>query len=501
MGRRSGILLHISSLPSRFGIGDFGSEAYNFVDFLFKTKQKYWQVLPFTPTLSFCGNSPYSSISSRAGNTLFISLEKMVEQGFLSEKQLSQTLNFPAEYVDYEKVSNYKNKMFNLAYQEFKKQKGADKTEYKKFCKENQEWLDDYAQFIVFKDYFKGEIWVNWPQEIRDRDKKAVSLLSQELADSITREKFLQYIFLKQWLELKKYANCKAIEIIGDMPIYVNFDSVDVWSNQDIFKLDKNKNPVCVAGVPPDYFSATGQLWGNPVYSWEALERKKFRWWIERFRHNLLIYDFVRVDHFRGFVAYWEVPVSEKTAINGTWVNVPADKFFKVLLKHFPAEKIIAEDLGVITEDVRKVMRKFGFIGMKILLFAFGDDLEKNPYLPHNHIPNCIIYTGTHDNNTVYGWFQEEADNHVKEKLFKYLGKEVSPQEINQEFIRMAMTSVAKLSLIPLQDILGLGAYARMNQPGKAEGNWRWRFVSTQLNRKIEKMLKDITVAVKRTNA
>jgi 4-alpha-glucanotransferase len=309
----------------------------------------------------------------------------------------------------------------------------------------------------------------------------------------LEREKFLQYLFFKQWFSLKKYCNDKGIRLIGDIPIYVNYDSVDVWTHPDLFKLDKDKKPTFVAGVPPDYFSKTGQLWGNPIYRWDILKKTGYRWWFQRIGHNLLLFDTLRLDHFRGFVGFWEVPSTEGTAINGKWVKAPAVDFFKALLKKFPAHSIIAEDLGVITPDVKEVVNRFGFPGMRILQFAFGEDLPTHPYLPHNYLPNTIVYTGTHDNNTTRGWFDNEATPEDKKRLYRYLGREISPEECPKELHRLAMVSVANTVIVPVQDLLGLGEEAKMNRPSVAHGNWEWRLLPDQLDSSSTERLREMT--------
>jgi 4-alpha-glucanotransferase len=323
--------------------------------------------------------------------------------------------------------------------------------------------------------------------------------VKRELSDRIEREKYLQFVFFEQWLSLKSYAREKGIQIIGDIPIYVHCDSVDVWTNPEIFKLDEEKKPAFVAGVPPDYFSETGQLWGDPVYQWNGLRDRGYSWWLKRVEHNLQLFDLVRIDHFRGFAAYWEIPAGEKTAVRGKWVDGPGDDFFKILVKRFPRLPIIAEDLGIITPDVRKLMNRFKLPGMRVLLFAFGDDLATNPYVPHNYIKNCVVYTGTHDNNTVKGWFEGEATQEDKGRLFRYLGREVSVEEIPWELIKLAMMSVANLAIIPMQDILGLGTEARMNRPSITEGNWEWQLLSDQLKSSVTERLREMTEIYGRT--
>jgi 4-alpha-glucanotransferase len=466
-----------------------GPWAYKFVDFLSQSQQHFWQILPLNPTDPVYGNSPYHSTSAFANNLLLISPELMVYDGFLSEEDLEPIPSFPQGRVDYHKVIAYKEKLFHVAYERFKKEK---KNGCEQFYSENAHWIEDFVLFIALKAHFKEKVWSDWPQGIRDRQPEALQSLRNQLHERIKMEKFLQYIFLKQWFLLKEYCNQRNIQIFGDMPIYVDYDSVDVWTAPDMFKLNEVKQLSFVAGVPPDYFSATGQLWGNPVYKWDVLREERYGWWMQRMKHNLKLFNMVRIDHFRGLVAYWEVPADEKNAINGKWVEAPAEDFFNVLLEHFPDSPIIAEDLGIITPDVRESMDRFGFPGMKVLLFAFGDDAN-NPYLPHNHVKNCVLYTGTHDNNTIRGWFEIEATPEVKNKLFRYLGRKVSVQNVHWELIRLAMMSVANMVIFPMQDILGLGEEARMNYPSTAQGNWEWQLLSDQLTPSLAQKLREMT--------
>ena len=490
MRRGSGILLHITSLPSPYGIGDMGPWAYKFADFLSQTKQHFWQILPLNSTDPVYGNSPYHSISAFANNLLLISPELMVQDGFLSKADLDPVPSFPQSRIDYHKVIAYKENLFHIAYERFKKSK---RNECGQFFSENAYWLEDFVLFVVFREYFKKQVWSGWPKELRDRQPKALQTLSKQLKERIEMEKFLQYVFLKQWFSLKEYCNQRDIRIFGDMPIYVDYDSVDVWTDPGMFKLNHAKRPSFVAGVPPDYFSETGQLWGNPVYKWDVLRERRYDWWIQRIKHNLKLFNMVRIDHFRGLVAYWEIPSGEKTAINGKWVEAPAEDFFKVLIEQFPDSPIVAEDLGVITPDVKEIMDRFGFPGMRVLLFAFGDDLATNPYVPHNHVKNCVLYTGTHDNNTIRGWFENEIAPEVKNKLFKYLGHEVSAQDVHWELIRLAMMSVANMVIFPMQDILGLGEEHRMNRPSTARGNWEWQLLPEQITLSLAQRLLEMT--------
>ena len=490
--RGSGVLLHITSLPSPYGIGDLGKEAYRFIDFLSESNQSYWQILPLNPTVTVLGNTPYSSPSAFAGNPILISPEALIEEGFLSKSDLDPNPSFSVEGVEYEKITEYKKKVLQIAYANSKEKLKLD-CEFMFFCRENSYWLEDYALFISLKENFNLGTWGEWPLDLRDRHEASLREWKEKLKDRILKEKFIQYLFFKQWASLKDYCRSKNIQIIGDIPIYVTYDSSDVWKNPDIFKLNDEKLPSFVAGVPPDYYSETGQLWGNPVYRWEVLKNKDYSWWIERVAHNLKLIDLIRLDHFRGFVSCWEVPAEEETAINGKWVDLPVNDFFNKLFKRFPCIPIIAEDLGFITPDVREVIRRFDLPGMRLLLFAFGNDFPGSTYLPHNHIRNCVVYTGTHDNNTVKGWFMKEASSKNKRSFFKYIGRDVEADDVSWEMIRLAMSSIADTVIIPMQDIIGLGEEARMNLPSTTKGNWQWRLKPDQLTQSIVGKLKDIT--------
>jgi 4-alpha-glucanotransferase len=491
--RGSGILLHVTSLPSPFGIGDLGPQAFKFVDFLYETHQTFWQVLPLNPTSLVSGSSPYASFSAFAGNTILISPEKLVELKLLDRNEIKKYQEHQKEEVDYQFAIEEKSRLLKIAFEKFKINFNKYTKEYANFCRENNFWLEDYACFMTFKANYDHVIWSDWPKEIRDRANSPVLSLRTKLCEEINYQKFLQYIFYKQWEELKDYANHKGIKIIGDIPYYVNYDSAEVWTNPHLFKLDSQKKPSYVAGVPPDYFSETGQLWGNPVYDWVKMKKNNYGWWIQRITLNLKLYDIIRIDHFRGFLAYWEVPSREKTAMNGKWVKVPGEDLFYQFQKTFPNLPILAEDLGVITDDVRDLMSKFNLPGMRVLVFAFDEKLPLNAYAPHNHIKNCVVYTGTHDNNTVKGWFLEETDEEEKKRIYNYIGRKSPPNQINWELIRLAMMSVANLVIFPLQDILGLNSDCRMNRPATLEGNWKWRLLSSQLSSQVRRRLRDMT--------
>lgn len=489
--RASGILMHMTSLPSNFGIGDFGPTAYKFVDFLEESRQSYWQILPLNPTNLAHDNSPYHSYSAFGFNPLLISPELLVQEGLLLKKELVPIDWEPGQQVQFEKVHRYKEKLFALVFSRMNQYKA--KAEFEQFQKEQEFWLDDFALFTALREHFDYKLWCDWPVEYRDRYADKMESVQKELNEVIIKVKFLQFLCHKQWKDLRKYCHDKGIQVLGDIPIYVTYDSADVWTNPEIFKLDHEKRPYVVSGVPPDYFSETGQLWGNPVYNWDVLKGQHYNWWVNRVKHNMNLFDWVRIDHFRGLVAFWEVPSHEETAINGTWVDAPVYHFFDTIFKKIPGVQIIAEDLGIITPDVREVMYKYEFPGMKILHFAFGDDIASNPYIPHNLPNNCILYTGTHDNNTTRGWFEAEASEADKERLFQYAGHKFDSKKCPEVLIRLAMQSVADLTIFPMQDILGLDTSGRMNRPGTYAGNWRWQMLKNWQKQKIVDQLKSWT--------
>lgn len=490
--RRSGILIHITSLPSPFGIGDLGPASRGFVDFLSESRQKYWQVLPLNPTARVYGNSPYSGPSSFAGNPLLISPEIMIGDGHLSDSDLEEKPDFNNARVNYRAVTAYKSRLFRKAFGNSGGRLNLDPA-FNEFCGRNGSWLEDYSLYTAVKDHLACGTWRDFSAELRDRREASLDEWRERVSSEILYNKFLQYIFFKQWHSLKDHANERGIEIIGDIPYYINYDSSEVWTDPEIFKLDAEKNPRFVAGVPPDYFSKTGQLWGNPVYNWDRLKETGYDWWIRRIGHNLSMFDVLRLDHFRGFVSYWEVKAGEKTALNGRWVDLDAGSFFDVLFKRFDKSRFIAEDLGYITQDVKEIIRKYNLPGMKVLLFAFGDDYPNGDYLPNNFNNNCVIYTGTHDNNTVRGWWDGEAEKKEKQRLYDYIGREIGEGEISWEFIEIAMRSIADTAVIPMQDILGLGARARMNRPSTSNGYWEWRLSPHRITRSLIFRLKEIT--------
>jgi len=489
--RESGILLHITSLPSDHGIGGLGFRARSFADFLAEAGQRIWQVLPLNPTNTALGNSPYSSTSAFACNPLMVSPERMMHDGLLDPDDLRDRPAFAPGRVDFPAVTAYKTGLLRKAHARWCRQ--GQEESFRRFLDEQEDWLGDYALFVALKDRFQGRPWNRWPPELRDRDPDAVRVARTELSERVGFEQFVQYLFHRQWTSLRKHCTGREVRLFGDLPIYVNLDSADVWTHPGLFHLDDAKNPVSVAGVPPDYFSRTGQLWGNPVYRWDRLRESGYAWWIRRLRRNLELFDLVRIDHFRGFAAYWEVPAEEKTAINGAWVPGPGDDFFHALEQQVPSMPIVAEDLGLITPDVRELMERFRLPGMKLLLFAFNDNPATNPYAPHNHIRNCLIYTGTHDNNTARGWYESEASPEDRLRVERYLGRPVGPDEIAREMVRLALMSVARTAILPMQDVLGLGREGRMNTPATATGNWEWQLVPEQLAGSVAQDLRSMT--------
>ncbi|AFY50354.1 4-alpha-glucanotransferase [Nostoc sp. PCC 7524] len=488
--RSSGVLLHPTSFPSRFGIGDLGLEAYKFIDFLRESYQQYWQVLPLGPT--GYGNSPYACYSALAGNPMLISPEQLQEQGFLSEDDFANLPEFDAFQVDYDRVIPIKTELLKKACANFQvKATALQQKEFSGFCQSKAYWLDDYALFMALKDAHDGTSWHTWEQELVKRDPAVIEQSRLKLNAEIYYYKFIQFEFFRQWSELKTYANMSGVYIIGDIPIYVAQDSADVWAHPDIFCLDEETmEPALMAGVPPDYFSATGQLWGNPVYNWEELQKQDFSWWLGRFEAMLDYVDVIRIDHFRGFEAYWAVPQGEETAIKGEWLKAPGEELFDAIKQKLGKLPVLAEDLGIITPEVEALRDKYEFPGMKVLQFAFGSD-PGNPFLPFNYSRNFVVYTGTHDNDTTVGWFNQ-ANDYEKQNLLLYLGC-VSPEGIHWDLIRLALSSIANQAIIPLQDILGLGTEARMNFPSTAEGNWDWRYEPKALTEQLSDRLKILT--------
>jgi len=463
--RKAGVLLHIASLPSEYGIGDLGYSAFRFIDFLSEAGISLWQVLPIGPTSPAFYNSPYHSLSLFAGNYIFISPEKLFEKGYIKDRsELSHQIG--SDKIDYDFVYRYKRYLLMKAYEEsHRRVKSSGRFDF--FCERNSFWLEDYALLQAIRTE-GGREWHQCDEDIKLR--KNIRNLKDSMREQIEFFKFEQFIFFEQWDELRKYAKSKGVLIIGDVPIYPSYDSCDVWCNPEIFKLDINLVPKYVAGVPPDFFSETGQLWGNPLYDWEKLESTNFEFWARRLEFYSSIYDIIRLDHFRGFIAFWEVPFGEKTAVNGRWCKVPSEKFFKRVLGIISRERIIVEDLGFITEDVKYIRDKFGFAGMKVLEFAFYD--KNSEYLPHNYSANSACYIGTHDNPPAIAWFRS-LDDRTKNNFFSYIGRKIDESQVSWEMIRLAFSSVSKFAIIQMQDFIG--SDARMNTPGTKEGNWLWK--------------------------
>ncbi|MBN2191043.1 MAG: 4-alpha-glucanotransferase [Candidatus Aureabacteria bacterium] len=500
MGRKSGVLLHPTSICGKYGIGDLGPEAYHFVDFLHDSGQKLWQVLPLNPT--GYGESPYQCYSAFAGNIMLISPDVLIEDGLLKKADIAAIPDFTPGRVDFEKAKKFKMRLLRKAYDNFKKAGNAGLSEsFDLFCRDKMWWLEDFALFMAFKNLFSGTEWNEWEKGIAFREKPAIDKKADLIREEIESQKFWQYIFFRQWLKIKDYCREKGIGIIGDIPIFVSHDSADVWSHPELFRLDGDGYPLVVAGVPPDYFSATGQLWGNPIYNWEKMKDSNYQWWVDRFKNLFELVDIVRLDHFRGFEAYWEVPADEETAVNGKWVKGPGEDFFNVLKTALGEIPVIAENLGFITSEVEALRAKYGFPGMAILQFAFGRDSHESTFRPHMFERNLAAYTGTHDNNTVIGWWKggkhdsTRSMQDVKEERQNagaYLNTDGT--DINWAFIRALMVSVADFVIFPLQDILGLGSEARMNTPSTSEGNWGWRYTRDMLKDSYRKKLKDFCV-------
>jgi 4-alpha-glucanotransferase len=498
--RSSGILLHVTSLPGRFGIGDLGSCACEFADFLSAGGQKLWQVLPLNPT--GYGDSPYQCFSAFAGNPMMISLERLRDQGLLQNSELLQSPLFSEDSVDYGQVIEFKTTRLRRAAQVFFADGSrSDRAAFDRFCEIASPWLDDYALFMACKEAHRGAMWTEWDPPIRRRDGHAANEWSKRLAPELMALKYWQFEFFEQWKHLKTYCQQRSIHVMGDIPIYVAHDSADVWAHPELFHLDDLGRPTVVSGVPPDYFSATGQLWGNPIYRWDLLAASGYKWWIERFRASLALFDMVRLDHFRGFESYWEIPGGEKTAVNGRWVKGPGEDFLSALQNALGELPIVAENLGVITPPVEKLRRQFGLPGMSLLQFAFGNDPQGPSFRPHNYSRDLAAYTGTHDNDTTAGWWSSSGagdSTRTPEDVRKeheyaraYLNFQ-DDAEIPWVMIRAVLASVADIAIVPMQDVLGLGSSARMNLPGSVKGNWKWRYRPGVLNDEVTARLRNL---------
>jgi len=501
--RCSGILLHITSLPGRFGIGDLGDRAFEFADFLAAAGQKLWQVLPLHPT--GYGDSPYQCFSAFAGNPLLLNLERLHDAGLLEASELARAPAFPESSVGYGPVIEFKFRVLRHAAQVFFADASrADRAAFERFSESASSWLDDYALFMALKDEHRGAMWTLWDPPLRGRDPGALLKWSRKLSPQWQVYKFWQFEFFRQWEQLKDYCQKRGIRFMGDVPIYVAHDSADVWAHPELFYLDDQGAPAVVSGVPPDYFSASGQLWGNPIYRWDVLAKSGYKWWIERFRGTLNLFDMVRLDHFRGFEAYWEVPAGATTAIHGRWVKGPGEDFLSALQDAFGGLPIVAENLGVITPPVEKLRQQFGLPGMSLLQFAFGNDPQGPSFRPHNYARDLVAYTGGHDNDTTVGWWSSSGagdstrtpEDVRKEHDFAraYLGfQNDTDADIHWILIRAVLASVADVAIIPLQDVLGLGTEARMNLPGRVSGNWRWRFRPGMLTDELSAKLRSLT--------
>jgi 4-alpha-glucanotransferase len=492
--RASGILLHPTSLPGAFGAGDFGSDAYRFVDWLVSAGQTYWQVLPLGDI--GLGNSPYMSSSAFAGSILLIDLVELSSHGWLTSEDLTPHPDFRPDRADYTLLRPFRMERLRRAAKNFFASSHNDMyRKFTEFCIAENKWLQDYALFMTIAELENGSEWSHWPKQLAHREPQALRLMEKTCADDIGFWKFCQWCFARQWSNLRLYANERGVRIIGDVPIFVAYQSADVWSHQELFELDENCRPSVVAGVPPDYFSKTGQLWGNPLYRWNIHEMTGYAWWIARLQHALQLADLVRIDHFRGFVAYWEVPADAPNAINGKWVAGPGEKLFEAFENAFPHLPVIAEDLGLITPDVIELRDKFKLPGMRILQFAFGEG-EANHFLPHHYVPNTIAYTGTHDNDTTIGWWKSATD-HEKTFAMRYLKSD--GHEIHLDMMRAISNSVANLVIFPMQDALGLSGDHRMNFPGQPTGSWEWRFSWEQVQPRHTQALAKMSVESGRT--
>jgi len=492
--RCSGVVMHPTSLPGRFGIGDMGPAAYRFVDFLAAAGQSYWQVLPLSPT-GF-GDSPYQGLSVFAGNPLLISPELLLHEGLLAPSDLADVPPFPDDRVDFGRVIPYKTALLDRSFAHFQAQASdAQRAAFAAFCAENAFWLEDYALFAALKEHYNLRPWYEWDRDIARREPDALRRWREHLRDRIEAQKYGQWLFLNQWLRLKRYANDRGIRIIGDIPLYVARDSTDVWANPHLFHLDENLEPTVVSGVPPDYFSATGQLWGHPIYRWDLIAEDGYAWWIARFRMAFTQADVIRIDHFRGFYNYWEVPAGQDTAVLGRWLYGPGARLFHAVTQALGEVAIIAEDLGDFDDASRAgvdaLKAEFGYPGMKILQFAFGGD-PNDPFLPHNYTRDCVVYTGSHDNDTTVGWYQVTSTEKERDYARRYMA--VDGSDIAWDFIRLAWASVANTAMTTTQDLLSLGHEARMNHPGTSGApNWCWRVLPGALTDNIAARLRELT--------
>ena len=489
-GRSAGILLHVTSLPGRFGIGDLGPEAHRFADWLHDAGQQWWQVLPLNPTDPDHNNSPYRSVSAFAISPLLISPEALRADGLLADADIARTPRLRAGRTDYAKATAWKERLLDLAFRRFR-----PTAAYRHFCTEHADWLDDYALFSTLKRQFNGVAWADWPEELRDHDPVVLRRIAKSRSRDVARTKVVQFVAFRQWHALRTRCRALGIRILGDLPFYVDHDSADVWTNPGLFKLGPDCRPRFISGVPPDRFSKTGQLWHCPVYDWRALGRDNYAWMMNRIGHNLKLFDRVRIDHFRGLVAYWQIPARRPDPARGRWVKAPAIRFLTTLRHAFPDLPFVAEDLGLITPAVTAVRDRFGLPGVRVLLFAFDHDPGAGPHAPRNVTANCVYYTGTHDNNTVRGWLECAAGTDGRRRAERCLGGHFTANRAATAFVRAVLESQAAVAVLPLQDVLGLKAEARMNHPGITSGNWEWRLTRGQLNQTVARNLRRLVEA------
>jgi 4-alpha-glucanotransferase len=498
--RSAGVLAHITSLPGPFGIGDLGQSSKLFADFLHRTHQSIWQVLPLTPTDERAAYSPYSSSSGMAGNPLLISPEGLLISGWLSRKDVEHYYQPHGSRVDFATVEKNKNEMLTLAFQSFKKKKKRSTYKaFSSFCQREKYWLRDFALYTTLRSVHENRPWFEWPVQFRKRNPNSLKKFETENGDAIEFSYWIQFVFHSQWMSLKTFCRQRGIQLMGDLPFYVSHDSSDVWAHPEVFSLTHDGLTKEVAGVPPDYFNDQGQLWGMPVFRWDTLKKQRYDWWLKRIAKNLELTDIIRLDHFRAFSAYWSVPAGEKTAIHGTWKKGPGETFFQRLQKAFGDLPFLAEDLGDIDEAVHELRNEFSFPGMKVLQFAFSGDMARSAYIPHNFSENFAVYTGTHDNNTTRGWFRKDISKEEKKNLYRYFSRPVTERNIHLELIKLAYSSIARIAIVPLQDLLGLDEKSRMNTPASVTNNWLWRCTQIQLDSIDEEWLADLTVKFNRS--
>jgi 4-alpha-glucanotransferase len=495
--RSAGILLHITSLPSAFAIGDLGPESKKFVDFLSRSKQRYWQLLPLNPTGPEQGYSPYSSISSLAGNMLLVSPEQMVSDGLLNKTEIDRHKVTATNKVNFQFAHEIRQQLFQRAYFNALKKKTLLRP-FLTFCEREEYWLNDFALFVGLKQHHGNMPWYDWPDQYKFRNTRSLEQFRVSNVDTIRYVKWQQFIFFRQWKILKSYANQAGVHLFGDLPFYVSLDSADVWANPAIFSISKKGKMMGVSGVPPDYFNKNGQLWGMPTFRWDVLKKTKYTWWLQRIRKNMKLYDRLRLDHFRAFVDYWEVPEHHATAIRGKWKKGPGEEFFHTLWQTFGDLPFVAEDLGDINAAVYSLRDKFKLAGMKVLQFAFGDAMPTSAYIPHNFTSNFVVYTGTHDNNTTLGWFRKNVSKKERSQIEKYVGSPVDEKNIVKTLSRLAYATVADTVIVPMQDVLGLDEKARMNTPASVRDNWEWRFKSNALTGALERRLREWAILYNR---